>query len=225
MNLRDFFHRHTFVALLLGSGCLWSASRLKIEQPFSSNATQYQLSASFFKWVTGGFWPAAVDALWIQTLQKVSADGYTSNNLAASREFYRLATDLDPVFYELYEQAGVLFLFYYEAPEPAREILEKGIRAYEAGITPSQFWTHPYTLYIFLANVYAFQMNDWPKAKETYLRAALVPRAPHYLVQMQSWLKTEGSEKILAQRVLRQLIDHTDDAFVRSKYEEKLKKL
>jgi tetratricopeptide (TPR) repeat protein len=197
---------------------------MKFAQQNVFNATQYQLSAPFFKFVTGGFWPAAADALWIQTIQKIGSANYSPATLPEAREFYRLASDLDPNFYELYEQGGLLFLFFYENPEAAQEILSKGIQVYEGGSAPKAFWTHPYTLYIFMANVYAFQLSDWPKAKEYFLRAAQVPKAPQYLVQMQEWLQKEGSEKTLARKVLIRLIENTNDPVIRSKYEERLKK-
>jgi hypothetical protein len=223
MNSRVFFHRHTFVALLVGAASLWSASKMTFTQPQGFNATQYQLSAPFFRFISAGFWPAAVDTLWIQTIQKIGTANYALETLPEVREFYRLATDLDPNFYELYEQGAVLFSFFYESGDAAREILENGIRVYEGGKTTSKFWTHPATLYIFLANAYAFQLNDWSKAKEVYLRASQVPNAPEYLVRMQGWLQKEGSEKVLAVRVLRLLVQNTDDLVVRAKYEEKLK--
>lgn len=223
MNSRLFFHRHLVGAVLFGVVFLSLNSKFQFAQPKEFNATHYQLSAPFFKFATAGFWPAAVDALWIQTIQKIGSANYHPSTIPAVKDFYRLATDLDPNFYELYEQAGVLFLFFYEAGGPAREVLEKGIEVYERGNVPAAFWTHPYTLYIFLANVYAFQLNDWPKAKETYLRAADVPGSPPYLQNMREWLSKEGSEKVLAKRVLQQLVQNTEDPLIRSKYEEKLK--
>jgi|GEM_PF-1818472 len=224
MDLRLFFHRQAFVAAILGGLCLWLAGRVSISQQPSLNVPSYQLSAPFFKFVTAGFWPAAVDGLWIRTIQDVGSARYTPATLPEAREFYRLATDLDPDFYELYEQGGILFFFFYESADAAQEILNKGISVYESGSTPPKFWTHPYTLYLFLANVYAFQLNDWGRAKEVYLRAAKVPHAPSYLIGMQTWLQKEGSEKILAQKTLRLLIEHTDDDTVREKYREMLKK-
>ena len=224
MNSRVFFHRHLVGALVLGGIFLGFNSKIRFDQPKVFNATHYQLSPAFFKFVTAGFWPAAVDTLWIQTIQTIGTANYSLDTLPATVSFYDLATQLDPKFYELYEQAGVLFLFFYEAPAPALEILQKGIKAYESGEMPPKFWTHPYTLYLFLANVYAFQLNDWAKAKEIYLRASEVKGSPEYLQHMKVWLVKEGSEKILASRVLQMLIKNTDDVGIQNKYKEMLKR-
>ncbi|MBS1959640.1 MAG: hypothetical protein JST80_09235 [Bdellovibrionales bacterium] len=175
------------------------------------------------KLISAGYWAAAVDYLWIQNLGMIGSGKYSNETLKLTHDDYRLALDLDPDFYELYEQAGVLFSFFHESPDDAIEFLAAGIRRYESGLAPPDFWTHPATLYIFLAYTYAFQKNDWTRARETYLRAAGVQNSPLYLSKMKEWLKEKSSERILAIRVLKILIANTKDDFIRKKYEEKLK--
>jgi len=185
--------------------------------------TGFALTPPFFRLMTAGFWPAAVDALWIRTLQGIERRDASSGGNAEFAAFYTLAQALDPYFYETYEQGSVFFAFLHEDPQEALRILDRGIRTFESGLAPPAFWTHPYTLYIFRGYVHAFLLNDFPAAREDYLKAASVPSAPAYLSSMKVWLAQAGGERKLALRVLKDLVERTEDPQVKRRYLEKLK--
>jgi hypothetical protein len=222
-----FFTRQLFVSLVIVLFALVGASSINIYTQNSFNrVTENPIAYSpqFFKWITGGFWTSAVDAMWIETLQLISQAGENHSEVSKrARDFYDLATDLDPYFYELYEQAGVLFLFYLEEPDPAAHILEKGIAVLKTRQPPKAFWTHPETLYVLLAYVYAYQKNDWAKAKAIFLEVSDLPTAPPYTKNMRIWLEKEGSERILARKTLEWMMNTTKDETLKQKYREKLK--
>ena len=132
--------------------------------------------------------------------------------------FYEIATDLDPRFYELYEQAGILFSFYFKSPDESIHFLEKGINHV------SSDWSHPYSLHLLVAYLYSYEKNDWIKAKEYYLKASEFKGAPAYLKNMRVWLSEKDSEKKLAKRVLTILTQQTLDEKLKSEYQERLKK-
>ena len=176
-----------------------------------------EFSAPFFKFVTIGYWPAAVDWMWIQALQIIGGKNFSPEIMPFAVGFYEMATDLDPRFYELYEQAGVLFSFFFKSPDTAIRFLEKGIR------NADKEWIHPYTLHLLAAYLYSYEKNDWLKAKEYYLRAADLPGSPAYLKNMRMWLSEEGSEKKLAKRVLALLIQQTTDELLKEEYQKRLK--
>ena len=223
MNPRLFFHRQSlFGAMGCALACLL-LSQLQFPQQTVFNAPHYQLSAPFVRWVTAGYWPAAVDALWISTLQEIAETRYTPENQAHAESFYTLATD--PYFYELYEQGGILFLFYFKDSRAALSLLEKGVSVFENANPPKEFWTHPYTLYLFLAYVHGFLRSDWAAARQNYLKAAGVPGAPAYLLQMKTWLQGKDSETLLGRKILSLLIQNTEDPVEKEAYEEKLKQL
>jgi len=196
---------------------------IQFNQPKLFKPAEYQLTPSFFKFISMGFWPAAADLLWIQTLQKIGAANYSPDTALEVLGFYRIATALDPNFYEIYDQAAVLFSFFYELPRPALEMIDRGISVYETKNPPAKFWTHPYSLYLYRAYVNAFLRNDWSAARDDYLKAAYTRGSPEYLQSMKVWLQQEGSEKRLAVRVLRLLIQNSNNPVVRQKYQEKLK--
>ncbi len=201
-------------------------------QQYSYKNTPIHYTPQFFKFITAGYWPAAVEGMWIALLQQISLNKITEPQLQEVAQFYDLATDLDPYFYELYEQAGIYFGFYKEDGAQASRFLEKGAAAYETLVKNhsnkkfvSRFWSHPYSLYIYLAYAYGFVAYDWPKAKATFLRAAEIPGAPLYILEMKKWLVQEGSEKLLAKKALNHLILYANDAHQKQKYFQKLKEL
>ena len=234
MNWSSFFiynrYSHRFVisviAVILCPILFFAQSQILIPEfsPIKIEARPY--TAPFFKFVTIGYWPAAVDWMWIQTIQVAGGKNDSPALLPSVRFFFDIATDLDPKFYALYEQGGVLFSFILHSPKDSIHLLEKGIHAFD-GFSDSEKkvkgWSHPYTLHLLLAYLYAFEVHDWEKAKECFLKAADVPGAPRYLQNMRFWLEEKGSEKILAHRVLILLIQHTSDPELKAQYEEKLK--
>ena len=217
MSLKKFFHLPLLFVLISLSALVFTIQEAQFNSPPSWNATSYQFTPSwnatsyqftpsFFKLMTMGYWPAAVEGMWIRTLQIVSSGNYEASLAEPTAQFYDLALDLDPHFYEMYEQSAVMFTVLFHRPELAAHFLERGIRHYETASPPEKFWTHPYTLYIMLAYVTSFELHDWGKAKAIYLKAAQVPHAPPYLLEMQTWLQKENSETALARKVLHLLI-------------------
>jgi hypothetical protein len=223
MKVRAFFNRQCFFAVVLCPILIFLMTDVEFSQPKLFKPAEYQLTPQFFKFVSAGFWPAAADFLWVQTLQRAGSTNYAPETLPELLGFYRLSTSLDPNFYEAYDQAAVLMGFYYEAAYPALEIIDRGIHVYETGNPPQKFWTHPYSLYMYRAYVNAFLRNNWADAKQDYLKASYVKGAPVYLEDMRVWLKQEGSEKKLAKKVLKLLYNNAKDPLIRAKYQEKLK--
>jgi hypothetical protein len=223
MNVRQFLNKPFFSAIIVCPLLLTLILGTNFNKPQLFKSVEYQLTPQFFKFVSSGFWPAASDLLWLQTLQMIGNANYSPETLAESLGFYRLMTSLDPDFYEGYDQGALVFSFFYDAAYPSLEILDKGIRHYESGRAPKRFWTHPYSLYLHRAYVNAFLRNNWEAAKRDYLSAGDMANSPAYIKQMRFWLEKEGSEKRLAHNVLKLLIQNTTDKVIKAKYEEKLK--
>lgn len=221
MNTHTFFNRHLIIAIVSVPILGWVSLHTPVFKQNSYQNKQFHYTPQFFKLITAGYWPAAVEGMWISLLQ--------GNGDAA--EFYDLATDLDPYFYELYEQAGIHFSFFKEDGVNAVHFLGKGISNFENRVKPmpekfqKRFWNHPYTLYIFQAYTYGFVLNDWPNCKAYFLKAAEIEGAPSYLQAMKGWLKEKGSEKALGERILNLLVKNTEDPEKKKIFEQKLAKL
>jgi hypothetical protein len=227
MNLSSIFKRnlysHRFVATLCATvlcpTLFFVQAQIRLPESSIVGGEPRVLSAPFFKFATMGYWPAAVDWMWIQTLQISGGKKFPSELIPYASGFYEMATDLDPSFYVLYEQAGVLFSFYFKSVDVSIHFLEKGIQNISAS------WTHPYTLHLLLAYLYSYEKNDWAKGKEYYLKASEVKGSPKYLQNMKVWLTEKDAEKKLASRVLTMLARQTDDERLKADYLERLKKL
>jgi hypothetical protein len=176
-------------------------------------------STKFFKFVMMGYWPAAVDWFWIQTLQIIGTKNHPLELKPSVFAFYELATDLDPRFQELYLQASTMFGFLYNSPDEAIHFLEKGIK------NTSSHWEQPHLLYLILAYYYSFEKNDWAKAKEQYLKASEQPGSPLYLRDMKNWLQEDGAEKKLGKKVLSMMINQTRNEKLKEEYQKKLDRL
>jgi len=233
MKLRLFFTQNqnsrSFVKLLittvLCTALFIIQSQIKIKD-FSSKPSQNKVfSSQFFKFSTIGYWPAAVDWMWIETLQRSGEENYAPELIPSTQAFYEMATDLDPRFYELYEQAGVVFSFFFHSSDLSIHFLEKGVHFYERNLSSggTKSWSHPFTLHLLLAYQYSYEKNDWSKGREYFLRAAEIPGAPPYLQKMRIWLSEEGSDRLLAKKVLTLLMNNANDPIQKSQYKEKLK--
>jgi hypothetical protein len=223
MKMRSLFHRCSALALFFPCLFLFLMSPIEFRNPEVRTDTAYELTPPFFKLVTFGFWPAAVDALWIRTLQGIGDRGLSKATAPELSRFYRLAQNLDPFFFETYQQGAIAFSMLTEEPDFALEVLNRGIKVYETGGYPKHIWDRPFILYLYRSYVNGFLKNDFYAAKEDYLAAEAAPGAPAYLHDMKKWLKNEGSERILAGKILRSMIKSSADPLIRKKLQEKLK--
>ncbi len=177
------------------------------------------VSSQFLKFASIGYWPAVTDWLWIQTLQLIGSQKHPPELKPFAYRFYELATELDPRFYDLYELAATTFGFLFKSPNDAVYFLEKGVK----NINPH--WTQSHMLYLMLSYYYGYELNNWVKAKESYLAASAQPGAPEYLQRMKTWLDKKGSEKELARRILKILISRTENELLKQEYQKKLNAL
>jgi hypothetical protein len=224
MFWRNIFHPQSLIsfgmAAALAAGIPW----LQKEPLHVANDTGYELTAPFFRFVTSGHWPAAVDYFWIRTLQVAGMPQKGSPQAQELARFYRLAQNLDPDFFETYLQGGLIFGVLLDEPGLALEVLDRGIRVYESGRYPKAFWPHPFQLYLYRAFVNAFLREDFREARSDFARASKVPGAPLYLTQGSTDVNAKDADRRIALHVLRHQLQNEKDPEVRKKYEEKLKK-
>lgn len=227
-KLKFFSESHGIVSVILLTMTIAANSRIVNRSDFFGKRysfnDSYQITPAFLKLLSFGYWTAVGDYLWLNAISELGYRKQTDENYKRAYEAFDLGTRLDPDFYEMYEQAGVAFAYFFEKPEASLEFLNRGIARYESGLAPPEFWSHPATLYVHAAYTYAYLMNNWEVARKMYLKAAEAPGAPYYLKQADVWIKEEGSERVLAARVLRALIRNTSDPLIKQRYEEKLKK-
>jgi hypothetical protein len=223
MKLRTLFHSQALLAAFFSCSFVFVTSAIEFQNPKVKSDTAYELTPPFFKLITFGFWPAAVDALWIRTLQFVGDRALTADDAPSVIRIYRLAQSLDPYFFETYEEGALTFSVLLSEPDLSIELLDRGIQVFESGNAPPRVWKRAYVLYLYRAYVHGFLKNDFVATKKDYLAAEGAPGAPAYLHDMKEWLKKEGSERRLGLQILRGMIRTTEDPLVREKLQEKLK--
>ncbi len=222
--------------------CLIAAGHLVPKfRPKDDNLLTSDINSSLLKLVTARYWPSAVELLWITLLQELAEKRISQNTAKEIKHFFDVATDLDPLFFELYEHAGISFAVFFEDGDSAINFLNKGIRAYKTRVIPGlagselsgnprlgakfsiRYWPNPAFLFIQVAYTEAYVRHDIKRAKEAFLVAANVLGAPEYLHNMSKWLIEPGSERRLEVNVLREMIGSTKDPDLKVRLTEKLK--
>ncbi len=223
MKLRTFFHSPLLFAFFFLASFLFLTRAVEFRRPEVRVDTAYELTPQFFRMIAFGFWPAAVDSLWIRTFQYIGDREITKEWAPELLRVYRLIQSLDPLFFETYEEGSIAFSVILSDPDSSLELLNRGIQVYESGNVPPKVWKRAYVLYLYRAYVNGFLKNDFVAAKKDYLGADVAPGAPEYLHDMRKWLEKEGSEKRLGKQILRAMIRTTPDTAVKKRLEEKLK--
>lgn len=224
MSWRHIFHFPAFFSSIFGSIFIFSISDIEFRNQKMRNDTGYELTSPLLKWMSGGFWVASCDALWLQVVQELGENQLNKEGAERVKRDYRLMQELDPFFFDTYEQAGLAMDLLFRDADAALEILDRGIRVFENQNPPKAFWNRVYALYLQRALVAAHRKLDFASARRDYLKASEAPGAPAYLSQMRIWLQKPGSEKTLAKKMLPILISNTSDPTLREFYKKQLER-
>ena len=222
MGLRHFFHLHLFFAVIFGSGFLFSISNVEFPRGKVCDDTGYELTLPLLKWMSGGFWVASHDYLWLGVVQELGEKELEKSAARKLAHDYRLMQGLDPFFFDAYEQGGLAFDILFRDPDSSIEILSRGIEVIENRNPPKELWGRAFALYLQRALVFAHRKLDFASARRDYLKAADAPGAPSYLSKMKVWLAEEGAEKTLARKMLSILISNTADPILRQNYQRQM---
>jgi hypothetical protein len=224
MNWRTFFTPNTWVSFLAIALLAGGVTQTQFESRRVMGGPGYELTPGFFRFATMGHWTAAVDYLWIRTLQVTGGIQKRSPEIQELARFYRLAQKLDPGFFETYTQAAVVFGVVLDEPDLALEVLDRGIAVYESGQYPKNFWSRAYLLYLYRAYVNAFEKENFREARRDFQRTSKMPGAPAYLALGGSKFDSPDADRRIAVHVLRYMVQTEKDPEIRKKYEEKLKR-
>jgi hypothetical protein len=169
--------------------------------------------------MSGGFWVASHDYLWLGVVQELGEKELTKKAELRVIHKYRVMQELDPFFFDTYEQGGLAFDILFRDPDASIEVLSRGIEVIENHNPPKELWGRAFTLYLQRALVFAHRKLDFASARRDYLKASDAPGAPSYLSKMKVWLEKDGAEKTLARKMLPILISNTADPILRQYYQ------
>ncbi len=170
-------------------------------------------NADLFRTLSFGHLPAAVDWLLLRFLLDPAYTHVTGNMRAPVFYDLDLATDLDPLFYDLYVVGGSFLAVVRNDGEGARLILEKGekFRSEQLPLLPekfrNRFWPAAWQIPLALGYVYIFEKDDLPKGLEVFERTSRIPGAPDYLKRLAERLKVPGAIFQVGLRMLDTMID------------------
>lgn len=184
-----------------------------------------------FRAVTFGQLGTGIDLLWLRTLADPSIAHVAPGRHPRAYYDLDLATDLDPAFFELYNLGSYVLTIIRDDNEGARDLLLKGrtfhrerLAAYPEAFR-ERFWARAWSLYITLAYVQLFELEDMPSAARTFAEAAELPGAPKYLRSLKDKLERPGGQYEVALRLLAHLHETAPDDDSRRRLEEKRRSL
>ena len=188
-----------------------SADSAYVELPQSHE----RWNPDLFRTLSFGHMPAAVDWLLLRFLLD-PAYSHVSTDTRAS-VFYELdlATELDPLFYDLYVVGGSFLAVARNDGEGARRILEKGekVRRERIAVLPAsfreRFWPSEWQIPLALGYVYIFEKDDLPKGAAIFSEASKIPGAPAYLGHFAERMRQPGGVFQVGFRLLQLMIETT----------------
>ncbi len=178
-----------------------------------------------------GHLQATVDWLWMRTI----SDPRISHVAPGShpRMYYELdlATDLDPHFEELYRIGASLIAIVRNDGPGARDLLLKADRYIRLNLPDadpgfrSRYWQRSWLVYLYLAYVQLFELQDLPSAAEAFRTASSYEDAPAYLSSLVARLQKPGGQYEVGLRLLRFLRNEAKDEKLQKEYDSKLRSL
>ncbi len=207
MNLRRWVACSAILALL-GVAALLQA-RVDRHAPHRNELAGilYIPSGAFVKQTALGFDQAWADLLWIRTI------GYYADEMTLEGKFTYLyhmldiITTLDPRWLYPYLFGGITLSLDLGRPDLANKLLRKAIPAHPI------VWKIPFLIGF---NAY-FGMGEAGTAARYIEQASRLPGAPTYLAGFASRLYAKGGSRENALRILREVIEQTEDPVLRKR--------
>lgn len=163
----------------------------------------------------------AADVYWLRTIQHFGGDRLTHRRerpFELLQPLLDLTTDLDPNFVAAY-RFGAIFLSEPlpggpGRPDQAIQLLEKGLRAHQ------EKWQYAQDI----GFVYLWHKQDAATAATWFRRASEMPGAPNWLGPVAATTMS-GADREVAGAWLRDLVEHSPEAWVRRIAEQRLTQL
>lgn len=143
------------------------------------------------------------DLFWIMTLLESDIEHYNKKDLN-SWLYLRFKTiiRLDPLFLRAYRFGGKYLSIIKDDLYGAKEIFDKGLEVYP----------DDYDLLFDAAYLYAFELQDYKKAKELYQKVALFPKSPDFVKSLVNKIGFAGNSDLnLTFKVIYKLWQETPD--------------
>jgi tetratricopeptide (TPR) repeat protein len=194
-------------------------------QPFEK--PPYLPSAAFLRYASVGYNAMAADLMWIRATQYFGEElerrreARLAGTFKESEERYKFlyplldrTVSLDPQFMDAYRFGGLL-LTVVRRPDEAIALYEKGYAA-----NPDR-WEMPHDL----GRLYYLDLKDNEKALYWWSIANEIPGRPHYIPRFIPRLYAQTGQKEIAIELWKEMLDATDNEWLRKTILRELKKL
>ena len=166
---------------------------------------------TLFKTLSFGHFPAAVDALLLKFLSDPAYIHVMKDEHPPAYFDLDLATDLDPLFYDLYTTGANFIAVVRDDGPGARDLLLKGVHVRDYGLPSEEFrqkyWSRGWYISSLLGYVYLFELHDIPKASLAFSDGARLPGAHPLLRTLSALLSTEDGQYTAGIRILKVMIE------------------
>lgn len=174
-----------------------------------------------------GFEPTMIDWLWMNALLDSNLSKVAQGTHPQLYYDLDLITDLDGAFLEVYITGGNLLAVIRSDGLGARSLLLKGVEYFKKSapeylVSSEVNYEHRiWNLYLVLAYVHLFELNDMKEASLSFQKAAAQPHAPGYLGRLSTRLQKPGGEYEVGLRLLSFLIEGAKDSKIRTELQNK----
>jgi hypothetical protein len=175
----------------------------------------YYPSGTWLRQAAMGEATAWSDLLWLRAVQYYGAHRQVDNDFTQMGHVFEIITTLDPSFRNAYLFGGTSLCQEGNQFEAGVKLLEKGMRA-----NPRD-WSYPFEL----GFVHYVGRRDLTRATFDFAQAARQPDAPDHCQRFAAWSGQKAGYQAVAFELWRQVAETTENAHMRRKAIQYLKKL
>ncbi len=175
----------------------------------------YYPSGTWLKQAALGEATAWSDLLWLRAVQYYGQHRQVDNDFTKMAHVFDIITTLDPRFRSAYLFGGTSLCQEGRQFEAGVKLLEKGMRA-----NPRD-WSYPFEL----GFVHYVGKKNLTRATFDFAQAARQPGAPDYCQRFAAWSGQKAGYEVVSFELWRQVAETTDNAYMRDKAIESLRKL
>ena len=171
-----------------------------------------KINPILFKTLSFGHYAAAVDGLLLKFLSDPAYIHVEKGEHPPAYFDLDLATDLDPLFFELYSTGANFLAVIRDDGIGAKNLLLKAVRVRDHELPSEEFrqkyWSRGWHISALLGYVNLFELHDMPSAAAAFAEGARLPGAPPVFLSLGAQLATpEGQYKVGA-RILNMMIEN-----------------
>jgi hypothetical protein len=180
-----------------------------------------------YRTMSFGHLPAAVDWLWMRSLQDPSYSHVPEGVHPPAFYDLDLATDLDDAYYDAYIDGALHLVVVRDDEAGAEALLLKADRFRREKLSEygedfrERFWIEPWQVPMILGYVYLLELYDVPKAAAAFTEASQFEQAPLHVKMMVERLKKPGGIYEVAFRLVDTLNKTTKDDRLREEFNRK----